>query len=164
MKPIKDNERKTGRPEDWKVGFALRPSNFHHSIIPSFLVLILTLTFFSCNKSAGLGGSATLTVYGAHHANTIINHVGYPDTVFLKYNVDEFPGTKPSDYDSYFIGTPPEEFVKIEGLKKGKYFVYMVGRDTAWGPTGARVTGGVALKIKRSEKSDNITLNIPLSE
>ncbi len=137
---------------------------FHHSITSLFLAFAFSLIFFSCNKNAGLGGDATLTVYGAHHSNNIINHAGYPDTVFLKYNVDEFPGTKVTDYDAFFMGTPPEEFVKIDGLKKGKYFVYMVGRDTAWGATGARVTGGMALKIKRSQKSDKITLNIPLSE
>ena len=132
-------------------------------IIIMFLSLsILFVT--SCNKSAGLGGNATLMVYGSHHDNPVINHIGYPDTVFIKFNVDEFPGTRPSDYDLIVAGTPREEFVKVEGLKKGKYFVYMAGLDSTWGSSGARVTGGLALKIKRSERNDVITLNIPLSE
>ena len=133
-----------------------------------FIFLLFTFYFLiilsSCRKDAGLGGNATLTVYAEHHGNVIINHIGYPDTVFLKYNVDEFPGSKPSDYDAFFVGTPREDFVKIEGLKKGKYFVYAVAFDSTWGPTGARLTGGMSLKIKRSEREDEITLNIPLSE
>jgi len=85
-----------------------------------FIFLLFTFYFLiilsSCRKDAGLGGNATLTVYAEHHGNVIINHIGYPDTVFLKYNVDEFPGSKPSDYDAFFVGTPREDFVKIEGL------------------------------------------------
>ena len=129
-----------------------------------YLYILIPLCFLLSCKKAGTGGDATLVVYPKHHSNPIINHIGYPETVFLKYNVDEFPGTKPSDYDAFFVGTPREEFVKIEGLKTGKYFVYAVGLDSAWGASGARVIGGVPLKIKRSQSKDEIILNIPLSE
>ncbi|TAL56841.1 MAG: hypothetical protein EPN85_14735 [Bacteroidetes bacterium] len=133
-------------------------------ILPIFLAFACCLLISSCRKDAGLGGNATLTVYSEHHGNVIINHIGYPDTVFLKYNADEFPGTKPSDYDAFFVGTPREEFIKIEGLKTGKYFVYAVAFDSTWSALGARVTGGMPLKIKRSQRDDNLTVRIPLSE
>lgn len=124
------------------------------------LVLFVVIGFFSCRK-AGLGGNASLMVYLEHHGNPIINHIGYPDTIFLKFNVDEMPGTKASDYDTYFVGTPRERFVHCHGLKHGKYYVYATGIDST-GPY--RVMGGMALKIKYSERNEEITLTIPTVE
>lgn len=100
-------------------------------------------------------------VYPEHHGNPIINHVGYPDTVFLKFNSDEMPGTKPSDYDIYFVGVPREKYVHCEGLKAGKYYVYVTGMDSA-GPY--RVTGGLPLKIKYKERKEHIVLIVPVTE
>ena len=118
------------------------------------------LLLFSC-RNGGLGGDVILTVYPEHHGVSIHNCIGYPDTVFLKFDTDDFPGTKPSDYDTYFVGTPRENFVHCHGLKPGKYFVYATGMDSA-GPY--RVMGGMPLKIKYSERKDEITLNVPVVE
>ena len=63
-----------------------------------------------------------------------------------------------SDWESF------EGKKKIEELKNGKYFVYAVAFDSTWGASGARVTGGMPLKIKRSQSEDEITIHIPLSE
>ena len=124
------------------------------------LAVIMLTGVFSCRK-AGTGGDAMLMVHPEHHGISIINHIGYPDTVFLKFNVDEMPGTKPSDYDTYFVGTPPEDFVHCHGLKAGKYYVYVTGMDSA-GPY--RVMGGIPLKIKYSQRNDEIMLMVPVVE
>lgn len=126
----------------------------------SVLLLFALLCLASCRK-AGTGGDASLMVYLQHHGNAVINHVGYPDTVFLKFNVDELPGTRPSDYDVFFAGTPRENFILCDGLKAGKYFVYAVGYDSIW---GARVKGGVPLKIKYAERKHQISLTLPVTE
>ncbi len=125
-----------------------------------FLLLLTLLSLASCQK-AGTGGDASLKVYPQHHGVSVINHEGYPDTVFLKFNVDELPGTRPSDFDSYFVGKPIENFILCDGLKAGKYYVYAVGYDSIW---GARVKGGMPLKIKYSDRKDEINLTLPVTE
>lgn len=124
------------------------------------LIVIIFLGFISCRK-AGTGGDAALMIYAEHHGLRIINHVGYPDTVFLKFNTNDFPGTKASDYDTYFIGTPREDFIHCHGLKAGKYYVYVTGMDST-GPF--RVMGGLPLRIKNSERKDEIMLTVPVTE
>lgn len=126
----------------------------------SFFILLALLIVTSCRK-AGNGGDASLMVYPQHHGIEIINHEGYPDTVFLKFNVDELPGTRPSDFDVFFVGKPKENFIRCDGLKAGKYFVYAVGYDSTW---LARVKGGMPLKIKYSERKHEINFKLPLTE
>lgn len=122
--------------------------------------VIGVIIIVSCRK-AGTGGKATLLVYPEHHGTPIINLANYPDTVFLKFNADELPGTKPSDYDVSFIGTKGEAFVRCDNLKAGKYFVYAVGYDSSY---LARVMGGLSVKIKYKERKDEIDLTVALTE
>jgi hypothetical protein len=125
--------------------------------------LLLTSYFLllaSCHKS-GTGGKVMLMVTPQHHGITIINHVGYPDTVFLKYNSNELPGTKPSDYDTYFVGTPRESEIDCDNLKWGKYYVYVVGYDSLY---GGRVTGGIPLNVKRKERKNMVMVTVPVVE
>ena len=102
-----------------------------------------------------------LMVTPQHHGATIINHVGYPDTVFLKFNTNELPGTKPSDYDTYFIGTPRNNEIDCDNLKWGKYYVYVVGYDSIF---GARVSGGVPLNVKYSQRKSMVGVTVPVTE
>ena len=120
------------------------------------------LTVFTSCRKAGTGGDASLMVSPQHHGTPVSNHIGYPDTVFLKFNVDELPGTKASDYDTYFVGTPPDVYVHCERLKAGKYYIYVTGFDSIAGPY--RVTGGVPLNIKYSERKDMIDVIVPVTE
>jgi len=138
----------------WRM--CIRYPAFHFLLFVFYFLLV----HVSCRK-AGTGGDVSLIVYPEHHGNPIINHIGYPDTVFLKFNAEELPGTKPSDFDIYFVGTPREDFVHCEGLKAGKYYVYVVGMDSA-GPY--RVMGGMPLKIKYSERKNEIKLTMPVVE
>ncbi|HEY4800895.1 MAG TPA: hypothetical protein VII99_17595 [Bacteroidia bacterium] len=128
--------------------------------ISYLLVLAYCLLALSCHKS-GPGGEMMLMITPQHHGNNIINHIGWPDTVFLKYNTDELPGTKPSDYDTYFVGTPRQSDIECDNLKWGKYYVYVVGVDSS-GPY--RVTGGLPVNVKRSQRKSMVMITVPVTE
>jgi hypothetical protein len=125
-----------------------------------FLVVIGIAITTACNKG-GTGGKATLVVYLKHHGITVKNHVGYPDTVFVKFGADELPGTAANDFDAIFVGAQGEDYVRCEGLKKGKYYLYAAGMDSA-GPY--RVTGGIPYQIKFRDRKDEINIDIPVKE
>jgi hypothetical protein len=124
------------------------------------LIVTFALLLVSCKKE-GLGGEATLVTYLKHHDHTIVNQPNYPDTVYVKFNAKESPGTDPADYDAVFVGEPGEDHVHIEGLEWGDYFLYGAGIDST-GPY--RVVGGTAIKIKRRERDEEIVVNIPVVE
>lgn len=129
-------------------------------IYPTIALTAVLGGLFSCKK-AGTGGDATLVVFLKHHGNIIKNHVGWVDTVFVKFNTDELPGTKPSDFDTYFVGEAGEDHVHCEGLKTGKYYIYGAGIDST-GPY--RVTGGMSVKIKYSERKKEIDTDLAVTE
>lgn len=131
-----------------------------NSIFKSSNWLIIILVVSSCHKS-GSGGKAMLMITPQHHGINIINHVGYPDTVFVKYNSNELPGTKPSDYDAYFVGAPRSSEIDCDNLKWGKYYIYVVGFDSA-GPY--RVTGGIPLNVKYSQRKSMVMVTVPVTE
>jgi hypothetical protein len=129
-------------------------------ITKTILSAFLIFSIAACKK-AGLGGDAILSVTLNHHGTIIKNHVGYPDTVFVKFNADELPGTNPSDFDTYFIGEVGENHVHCNGLKKGNYFLFGTGIDSS-GPY--RVTGGQAIKIKNRDKDGEIAVDLSVTE
>lgn len=96
-----------------------------------------------------------------HHHQVIPSQVDYRDSVFVKFDAKEAPGTMASDYDAVFIGEPGEDHVHVNGLKPGNYFIYGVGLDTA---INQRVKGGVSIKIKHKEKDEEILLDLPVTE
>jgi hypothetical protein len=115
----------------------------------------------SC-QLAGAGGSTTIVAFPQHHGKPIINHANYRDTAYVKFSPvnNEFPGTDPSLYDLTFVGDDVgEEHVHLEGLKPGKYFIYMVGLDTT---ISQRVTGGIPYTLTQS--SGEVDLNVPVTE
>jgi hypothetical protein len=126
---------------------------------------IIGLTAFmlllaGCKKN-GLGGDATLVVFVKHHGSVIKNHVNYPDTIFIKFNAKDLPGTTPDKFDTYFVGKTGEDHIHCEGLRPGKYYLYGVGIDSA-GPY--RVKGGAAIKIKWAERKKEIDVNLAVAE
>jgi hypothetical protein len=121
---------------------------------------ILILICSACRKG-GTGGDATVVVFMKHHGNVIKNHHGYPDTVFVKFNSKELPGTTPDKFDTYFVGEAGEDHIHCENLKAGTYFFYGVGIDSS-GPY--RVTGGMAVKIKWSERKKEIDTDLAVTE
>jgi len=130
----------------------------------SVFVLILSslnLLNASCKKkcSAGTGGGLTIVAFPQHHGRSIPNQTGYPDTVFLKFNTQNSPGSNPSNYDKYFVGEPGEDHVHLTGLQCGDYYLYAVGKDTM---LMLRVVGGIPYST--SQTSGEIDLNVPVSE
>lgn len=89
-----------------------------------------------------------------------MNHPGWPDTVFVKYNATSSPGTKPGNYDTYFVGEAGEDHVHCTGLKWGQYYLYTVGMDST---EVTRVKGGLAFKVLYSERKEEIPVTIPTS-
>ena len=124
------------------------------------LIILSGIFIASCAKE-GLGGDATLVVFLKHHGSIIKNHIDYPDTVFVKFNTKESPGITAANYDTYFIGEEGEDHVHCHGLKRGNYFIYGAGIDSS-GPY--RVSGGMAVKIKRSERKEEIDIDLAVME
>lgn len=129
-------------------------------ILALLLTAAVSFVVTSCHKE-GTGGDATLVVFLEHHGNVIKNHVGWPDTVFVKFGAQESPGISPGDYDTYFIGEVGEDHVHCEGLKWGNYFLYGVGMDST-GPY--RVTGGLPVKIARKERKEEVIVHLAVTE
>ena len=128
-----------------------------------FFLLLLSFSlaiFYSCNK-AGIGGDATLVVFLKHHDMSIPNLIGYPDTVFVKFNAKELPGTAATDFDTYFIGEEGEDHVHCENLKAGKYYLYGAGYDSVG---HYRVTGGAPFTIHHSESKIETDITLQVTE
>lgn len=125
-----------------------------------FAIIFITSFILSCKKN-GTGGDATLVVFPQHHGRSIVNHYGYPDTIFVKFKATSLPGTTPDKFDTYFVGVPGEDHVHCTGLLPGKYYLYGVGMDSA-GPY--RVTGGLAVKITHSERKKEKDIDLAVTE
>lgn len=119
------------------------------------LFLFSLLIFSSCKKE-GTGGEATIVAFPKHHEKTIKGA-----TVYVKFGTKEFSGKNASDYDLTVTGEPEEDHVHIEELKWGDYYLYASGYDSS---IARVVTGGVPITIKRSEKKEEIVVQIPVSE
>lgn len=103
----------------------------------------------SC-EYGGLGGKNTIVIYLWNHGQKIISKSNYLDSAYVKYNAFDAPegddyhfGGNPNAYDTIFTGNIGDSSVKINGLKKGKYFVYVTGTDTTL-QFGERVTQKVS--------------------
>ena len=125
----------------------------------SCALLIVLIAFCDSCKKSGLAGDNTVAAYLQHHGKAIFNIPNHRDTVYVKFNAVELPGTKPSDFDKAFIGEVGEEHVHIQGLQKGKYFLYGVGWDTT-GPY--RVSGGIPIELK--QLTAETVINVPVTE
>ncbi len=112
----------------------------------------------SC-QLAGSGGNTTIVAFPQHHGAPILSHTNYRDTAYVKFNSQEFPGTNPSLYDLTFIGEDGENHVRLEGLKAGKYYIFMVGLDTT---INEKVTGGIPYTLTLT--SGEVDLIVPVTE
>lgn len=129
------------------------------------ILLSLTSLFFltSCKdkcKDAGTGGTITVVAFPLHHSTPIISSDTYPDSVFVKFNTQDFPGIAASEYDFVLAGDSGEDHVHIENLKCGDYFIYMTGVDIT---INQRVTGGIPYHVDENAPSE-IDLNVPVTE
>jgi hypothetical protein len=100
----------------------------------------------------GTGGNTTIVAYPKLNGAAIISDSDYVDTAFIAFNATSAPMT----YDLILPGEEGEDHVHIEGLKKGKYYITMTGRDSL----GNRVLGSVAYTL--SQSSGEVDLDVPV--
>lgn len=112
----------------------------------------------SC-EYGGTGGNTTIVAKPRHHGDPIVGKVGYVDSAFVKFNTQDSPGSNPANYDLVVAGEAGEDHVHIEGMKPGKYYIYMTGYDSAY---AARVFGGIPVTI--NESSGEVDVIVPVSE
>lgn len=107
----------------------------------------------------GLGGNTTIVAKPQHHGATIYNLADYSDSAYVKFDAINSPGTDLSQYDLKLAGDSGEDHVHIEGLKPGKYYIYMAGFDTS---INERVRGGIPINLTQS--SGELELVVPVTE
>ena len=112
----------------------------------------------SC-EYGGLGGDVTIAAFPKHHGMEIVSDSSYLDSAFVKFNATQSPGTSASNYDLVVAGEAGESHVHIEGLKRGRYFIYTTGWDAS---ISQRVTGGIPYVIEQT--SGEIDIDIPVTE
>jgi hypothetical protein len=128
-----------------------------------FALLLFSANGISSCCREGTDGDATIVVFPKHHTNAINNHVGYPDTVFVKFNAHDLPGTTPADFDTYFVGEGREDHIHCEHLKCGDYYFYVTGYDSS-SSINTRVVGGTHVKIKHKDRKEETELEVGVSE
>lgn len=119
------------------------------------LTAILAITIISSCKKNGTGGDATVAAITKHHDRLIPF-----STVYIKYDAKEFPGEDVSKYDAN-QQTDAEGHTHFKELRPGNYYFYGVGYDSV---AQAIVKGGVHLKIKWSERKEEIEQDVPITE
>ncbi len=140
-----------------------------NKIIYSLLSIFLSFSLMStsCKKKdeceAGTGGNLTVVAYLKHHGRIIANQPGHPDTVWLKFNTQNAPGSGVSNYDKFFVGEEGEDHVHISGLKCGDYYFYAAGQDTTLDTIqNPHVVGGIPFTTDKT--SGEVEFDIPVSE
>ena len=132
-----------------------------------FSVTVAAAFFFaiqSCNK-AGTDGSATIVAFPQHHGRAIPNYNGYPDSIYVKFNTQDLPSDPTHNYDVVYVGEVGEDHVHCTNLHSGNYYLYATGWDTTLNPpTGQRVSGGIAVKIKYGQRKKEIDQDVPVTE
>lgn len=124
------------------------------------LQLIIFITFIasiasSCKKGSA-GGEVTLTLLPQHHGTPIKG-----TKIYVKFNTYEYPQDITTNYDIKIEGKSDEEYVSIEGLRYGNYFLFIEGYDSL---ISAPVSTPVAIKINWSERKKEKKLIIPVAE
>jgi hypothetical protein len=118
-------------------------------------ITLASIALDSCKKG-DTGGNAAIVIFP-------IDPWGFPNkgaTVYVKFDTQSVPSDPASNYDLKIAGDVNQDYVRIEGLRYGKYYLYVAGFDTI---CGCEFEGGLPLKIKWSERKNDIDVNIQLS-
>jgi hypothetical protein len=127
------------------------------------LLFLVAIGITACKKDekecvAGDGGSVNLVASPEHNSVPIISKSSYPDSAFLKFNTQDFPGDDPALYDLVAVGDAMENHVHLNGLKCGKYYIYMTAFDSS---ALKRVTGGTSFEIE--EETGEVRVTVPVA-
>ena len=123
-------------------------------------ILPFAFVLAGCCK-AGLDGEATMVVFPQHHGRPILSHSNYLDTAYIKFNTSDLPSDPTHNYDAIFVGNVGEDHVHCTNVKCGKYYIYCTGFDTT---INQRVTGGMAYKLKYSDRKKEEDINVAVTE
>ena len=115
------------------------------------------LLFISSCQKGGTGGNNEIAAFPKHHGKSIPGAV-----VYIKYDAKEFPGEDVSKYDAsgiakIMMGEDPH--VHFEELKRGYYYLYSVGYDSAIAQV---VKGGIGIHIKTKDGETDV--DVPVTE
>ena len=128
------------------------------------MATIIAVSCSSCKNDdqttcvGGSGGNLTIVAKIAHHGMVIPNDSLQPDTVWVKYNTQEWSNA-PSGYNLRVIGEAGEDHVHLPNLKCGKYYLYGSGFDTSIQQV---VKGGIPISTDQS--SGELLTTIPVTE
>ncbi len=84
----------------------------------------------TCEYGGDGGQLSAIVIPVAYTGTHVYSKPGYLDTVYIKYNALDPPGKEASSYDKTFIGVVGVDSIHINGLKKGRYFIYVTGIDS----------------------------------
>ena len=121
----------------------------------SVIIILWSIITFSCKKNE-TGGDATIAAFPKHHSKSVKGA-----TMYVKFGTEELPSNPTTNYDLKIVGESNEDHVHIEGLRYGKYYLYAEGYDSS---ISAIVKGGVAAKIKWSERKEEMDIDVPVTE
>jgi len=120
----------------------------------SIFIFLISFLLLNCSDDDASSKNASISGSVAHHDELIHNA-----TVYYRFDVTEFPGASPDDYDGSVIADSFKAHYEITGLKAGNYYLYAVGIDTS---CTCEVKGGIPVIIKSGE--ENVTSNVPVTE
>lgn len=123
--------------------------------ITKIFTIIFALAIISSCKKNGTGGKATIKGYVKHHEQLIPLA-----KVYIKYGATEFPSSNVSNYDAS-VDADANAYYEVKNLRTGDYYLYGVGYDST---ISAPVFGGTNVKIKYSERKDEIEINVQVVE
>jgi len=137
--------------------------------VPVILAVAGICYLGSCKKNAdipepycvaGNEGSITLRLFPEHHGESIGGQTSYPDSAFIKFNSNEYPGGEdPAFYDLVVAGNPGDSVVVVNNLSCGTYFIFMTGYDVS---IAQRVKGGIPVTVHYDDTSEDMI--IPVTE
>ena len=127
-------------------------------------IIILVLIINACVHKpdivqciAGPGGNSSIVAYAAHGNIPIPNYYTHLDTAFVKFGTLSSPGTKPENYDTYYVSDPGEDHIHCYGLKCGNYFIYRTAWDSV---SNVSLYGGYGTSISDPEGGKSIIVAV----
>ena len=135
-------------------------NRFSQMLLLSGAIILIPACNTKEDCKAGSGGSVTLKLYPEHHTKPIIGSAVYPDSAFIKFNTQNFPGDNPAAYDLVIKGDSASNMVTIKDLKCGDYYIYMAGWDSS---IATRVRGGIPYSIADGETGER-NIKVPVTE
>ena len=98
-------------------------------------------------RYGGDGGELSAIIL-PRYIHPIISRPAYLDSVYVKFNAIKLTELNSNAFDKIFVGNIGSDSIHLNGLKEGKYFVYVTGIDSLLNPV-RRVVGSTALILTK---------------